>query len=85
MSFHVTLWVLAERQRRQPVFVSRVERSQQMAPVTPRTTGTTRIGRCLIFAREHLQQARAAGDQIRAMQWETVMDQFIDALPRPKS
>ena len=48
-------------------------------------TDTTRIGRCLIFVREHLEQARAADDQIRAMQWDAVMDQFIDAWPRQQS
>ncbi|HZE16965.1 MAG TPA: hypothetical protein VE197_15390 [Mycobacterium sp.] len=46
------------------------------------TTDTTRIGRCLTFAREHLEQARAAGDDIRVMQWDAVMDQLIDAWPR---
>ena len=49
------------------------------------TTDTTRIGRCLIFVREHLKEARAADDDIRAMKWDAVMDQFIDAWPRPKS
>lgn len=49
------------------------------------TTDTTRIERCLIFVREHLNQARAADDQIRAMQWDAIMDQFIDAWPRPQS
>jgi hypothetical protein len=43
---------------------------------------TTRIGRCLVFVRDHLNQARAAGDEIRAMQWHAVMDEFIDAWPR---
>jgi ABC-type uncharacterized transport system permease subunit len=43
---------------------------------------TTRIGRCLIFVGEHLKQARAAGDEVRALQWHTVMDEFIDAWPR---
>ncbi|HEY1842370.1 MAG TPA: hypothetical protein VGG53_19570 [Mycobacterium sp.] len=43
---------------------------------------TTRIGRCIVFAREHLKQARAAGDEIRAMQWHAVMDEYIDAWPR---
>jgi hypothetical protein len=45
----------------------------------------TWIGRCLVFAREHLKEARAADDQIRAMKWDAVMDQFIDAWPRQKS
>jgi hypothetical protein len=49
------------------------------------TTDTTRIGRCLVFAREHLEEARAADDDIRVMKWDAVMDQFIDAWPRPKS
>jgi hypothetical protein len=49
------------------------------------TTDTTRIGRCLVFAREHLEEARAADDEIRAMKWDAVMDQFIDAWPRPQS
>jgi hypothetical protein len=48
-------------------------------------TDTARIGRCLVFAREHLKEARAADDQIRAMKWDAVMDQFIDAWPRQKS
>jgi hypothetical protein len=48
-------------------------------------TDTTRIGRCLMFVREHLEQARAADDEIRAMQWDAVMDRFIDAWPRPQS
>src|SRR6202012_4235331 len=43
---------------------------------------TTRIGRCIVFSREHLKQARAAGDEIRAMQWHAVMDEYIDAWPR---
>jgi hypothetical protein len=47
-------------------------------------TDTTRIGRCLMFVREHLEQARAAGDEIRAMQWDAVMDRFIDAWPRSR-
>ena len=55
-----------------------------MATVTPQTTDTTRIGRCLMFVREHLEQARAADDEIRAMQWDAVMDRFIDAWPRPR-
>jgi hypothetical protein len=45
---------------------------------------TTRIGRCLMFAREHLKEARAADDEIRVMKWDAVMDQFIDAWPRPQ-
>jgi hypothetical protein len=48
-------------------------------------TDTTRISRCLVFVREHLNEARAADDEIRAMQWHAVMDQFIDAWPRPQS
>jgi len=43
---------------------------------------TTRIGRCLVFVRDHLNQARAAGDEIRAMQWHAVMDEFIDGRRR---
>jgi hypothetical protein len=35
-----------------------------------------------MFVREHLEQARAADDEIRAMQWDAVMDRFIDAWPR---
>lgn len=46
------------------------------------TANTTRLGRCLVFVGEHLKQARAAGDEIRAMQWHAVMDQYIDAWPR---
>jgi hypothetical protein len=38
-----------------------------------------------MFVREHLEQARAADDEIRAMQWDAVMDQLIDAWPRPQS
>jgi hypothetical protein len=49
------------------------------------TTDTTRIGRCLVFAREHRKQACAADDLIRVMKWDAVMDQFIDAWPRAKS
>jgi hypothetical protein len=56
----------------------RVEGGQIMATITD----TTRIGRCLVFVRDHLNQARAAGDEIRAMQWHAVMDEFIDAWPR---
>jgi hypothetical protein len=48
-------------------------------------TDTARIGRCLLFVREHLEQARAADDEVRAMQWDAVMDQFIDGWPRPQS
>jgi hypothetical protein len=48
-------------------------------------TDTTRIGRCLVFVREHLKQARAADDEIRVMKLDAVMDQFIDAWPRPQS
>ena len=48
-------------------------------------TDTAWIGRCLLFVREHLEEARAADDQIRAMQWDAVMDELIDAWPRPKS
>jgi len=43
---------------------------------------TTRIGRCLVFVCDHLNQARAANDEIRVMQWHAVIDQFIDAWPR---
>ena len=48
-------------------------------------TDAARIGRCLMFVREHLRQARAADDEIRAMQWDAVMDEFIDAWPRQRS
>ncbi len=48
-------------------------------------TDTTRLGRCLMFVREHLKEARAADDQIRVMKWDAVMDQLIDAWPRPQS
>jgi ABC-type uncharacterized transport system permease subunit len=46
------------------------------------TSNATRIGRCLVFVGEHLKQARAAGDEVRAMQWHAIMDQYIDAWPR---
>ncbi|MDT5019506.1 MAG: hypothetical protein QOG47_1691 [Mycobacterium sp.] len=48
-------------------------------------TDTTRLGRCLMFVREHSKEARAADDEIRVMKWNAVMDQFIDAWPRPQS
>jgi len=48
-------------------------------------TNTTRLGRCLMFVREHAKEARAADDEIRVMKWDAVMDPFIDAWPRPQS
>ena len=64
-----------------PVFLSPRRGRSDMAT----KIDTARIGRCLVFAREHLKEALAADDQIRAMKWDAVMDQFIDAWPRQQS
>lgn len=41
-----------------------------------------RLCRLFRFIREHLDEARAAGDEVRADKFEILMNRLVDLLPR---
>lgn len=44
-----------------------------------------RLCRLFVFIREHTEQARAGGDEVRVDKWERLLDRLCDLLPRPLS
>lgn len=46
------------------------------------TVDRARLCRLFAFIREHQVQAGAAGDEVRVMKWERLVDKLLDRMPR---